>query len=449
MIDSHSLFLLVSAVLAVAALITMIAVFRVHPLIALLVTSIGLALAVRMPAATVVKSFESGVGNTLGHIAIVVGLGTMLGKMLAESGGADRIARTLIAISGEKHVPWAMMLAGIIVGLPVFFEVGFVLLMPLAFTVARRTGKSLVMVALPMVAGLSVVHGFMPPHPAALIAVVAYNADIGRTVAYALLVAIPAAVLAGPLYTQWIAPKIVLPASNPMADELVDHDPNRALPGFGVSIMVILLPVALMMTGSWADLLTRPGGALNGTLKFCGSADMALLLAVIVSFFVLGTMRGFTRQTILKFCNESLAPTANITLLVGAGGGFGRVLQDSGVSGVLVGLALHAHIPLLLLAWITATLLRVATGSSTVAMSTAAGIIAPIALHVAGVRPEVLAIATGAGALGFSHVNDGGFWLVKEYCNMSVTQTLKSWTVCETIISLTGLGLALALSAIP
>jgi gluconate:H+ symporter, GntP family len=439
---------LASAVAAVAVLIALIAVFRVHPLIALLVTSLGLALAARMPAATIVKSFETGVGNTLGHIAIVVGLGTMLGKMLAESGGADRIARTLINISGEKHVPWAMMLAGLIVGLPVFFEVGFVLLMPLAFTVARRTGKSLVVVALPMVAGLSVVHGFMPPHPAALIAVVAYNADIGRTVGYSLLVAIPAAVLAGPLYTRWIAPRIVLPAQNPMANEFIDHNPDRDLPGFGVSIMVILLPVVLMMIGSWANLFSQPGSAINSILKFCGGADIALLLAVIVSFFVLGTLRGIDRQAILKFSNESLAPTANITLLVGAGGGFGRVLQDSGVSNVLVGVALHAHIPILLLAWITATLLRVATGSSTVAMSTAACIIAPIALHIPGVRPELLAIATGAGALGFSHVNDGGFWLVKEYCNMSVTQTLKSWTVCETIISFTGLGLALALSAI-
>jgi len=277
--------------------------------------------------------------------------------------------------------------------------------------------------------------------------VVAYNADIGRTIGYALLIGIPAAVLAGPFYARWIAPRIILPADNPMADQFVDHYPDRDLPGFGVSVMVILLPVVLMMAGSLANTFATKGRSVNATLRFCGNADIALLIAVIVSFFALGTMRGFDRQTILKFSNESLAPTATITLLVGAGGGFGRVLQDSGVSGVLVGLALHAHIPVLLLAWIMATLLRIATGSSTVAMSTAAGIIAPIALHVPGLRPELLAIATGAGALGFSHVNDGGFWLVKEYFHMSVAQTLKSWTVCETIISFTGLGLALSLSA--
>jgi GntP family gluconate:H+ symporter len=448
LIDSHSLFLLACAVAAIVALVLLIAVFRANPFIALVVISLGLALAVRMPAASIVKSFETGLGNTLGHIAIVVGLGTMLGKMLAGSGGADRIARTLIDVAGEKHLPWAMMLAGLIVGLPVFFEVGFVLLMPLAYTVARRTGKSLVLVALPMVVGLSVVHGLMPPHPAALIAVVAYNADIGRTIGYALLIGIPAAVLAGPLYTRWIAPKIALPEHNPMAEQFVDRDPARNLPGFGTSVAMILLPVVLMMAGSWADVFTPKSGMVNTALKFCGNADIALLIAVIVSFFVLGTLRGFDRDTILKFSSECLAPTAGITLLVGAGGGFGRILQDSGVSGVLVGVALHAHIPILLLAWIMAALLRIATGSSTVAMSTAAGIVAPIALHLPGVRPELLALATGAGALGFSHVNDGGFWLVKEYFNMSVAQTLKSWTVCETIIAFTGLGLALALSAL-
>ncbi len=448
MIDSHSLFLLISAALSVVGLIALIAALRLNPFIALLITSVALALAVRMPLSTIMKSFETGVGNTLGHIAIVVGLGTMLGKMLAESGGADRIARTLIKVSGEKHLPWAMMLAGLIVGLPVFFEVGFVLLMPLAFTVSRRTGKSLTLVALPMVIGLSVAHGFLPPHPAALIAVMAYNADMGRTIGYALLVGIPAAIVAGPLYARWIAPRITLPTDNPVADQFLDHEAERALPGFAVSIMVILLPVVLMMVGSWSDTLSAKGSTVNAALKFVGNADMALLLGALVSFIALGTLRGFDRQAILKFSNESLAPTATITLLVGAGGGFGRILQDSGVSSVLVSAALQLHISILLLAWIMATLLRIATGSSTVAMSTAAGIIAPIALHTPGVRPELLAIATGAGALGFSHVNDGGFWLVKEYFHMSVADTLKSWTVCETIISVAGLGLTLFLSAV-
>jgi GntP family gluconate:H+ symporter len=446
MIDSHSIFLLVSALAAVVALIALIAVFRVNPFIVIFVTSLGLALAARMPAATIVKSFETGVGNTLGHVAVVVGLGTMLGKMLAESGGAERIAETLIAVFGEKRLPWAMMLAGIVIGLPVFFEVGFVLLMPLAYTVARNTGKSLVLVGLPMFAGLSVVHGLVPPHPAALIAVTAYGADIGRTIGYALLVGVPAAILAGPMYAKLIAPSIQLPEHNPIAEQFLERAPGRKLPSFAVSLSAILLPVALMMIGSWADAFTPRASAANATLRFLGNADIALLAAVIVSFFMLGTLRGFDRETILKFSNECLAPTANITLLVGAGGGFGRILQDSGVSNVFVALALRMNVPVLLLAWIVAALIRVATGSSTVAMTTAAGIVAPIALSLPSPHPELLAVATGAGALIFSHVNDGGFWLVKEYCNMSVAQTLKTWTVCETIISVSGLGLAMALT---
>ncbi|HEY4049267.1 MAG TPA: gluconate:H+ symporter [Acidobacteriaceae bacterium] len=445
-IDSHSLFLLIDACAAVVALILLIAVFRINPFIVIFITSLGLALATRMPLAMTVKSFETGVGNTLGHIAIVIGLGTMLGKMLAESGGADRIAETLIRWFGQKRVPWAMMLAGLIIGLPVFFEVGFVLLIPLAFTVARRTGKSLVLVALPMVAGLSVVHGLVPPHPAALIAVTAYNADIGRTIGYALLVGIPVAVLAGPVYAKWIAPRIVLRARNPIAEQFVEHDPARNLPSFGISLAAILLPVVLMMVGSWADVFSSHGSAINETLRFLGNADIALLAAVIFSFVTLGTLRGFDRETILRFSNECLAPTANITLLVGAGGGFGRILQDSQVANVIITLALHAHVSILVLGWIVAALIRIAVGSSTVAMATAAGIVAPIALHVPHVNPELLALTTGAGALGFSHVNDGGFWLVKEYFDMSVAQTIRTWTVSETIIAFAGLGLALALS---
>jgi GntP family gluconate:H+ symporter len=201
-----------------------------------------------------------------------------------------------------------------------------------------------------------------------------------------------------------------------------------------------------MMVGSWADVFSSHGSAINETLRFLGNADIALLAAVIFSFVTLGTLRGFDRETILRFSNECLAPTANITLLVGAGGGFGRILQDSQVANVIITLALHAHVSILVLGWIVAALIRIAVGSSTVAMATAAGIVAPIALHVPHVNPELLALTTGAGALGFSHVNDGGFWLVKEYFDMSVAQTIRTWTVSETIIAFAGLGLALALS---
>jgi gluconate:H+ symporter, GntP family len=448
MIDHHGVFLLIAALTAVIALILLIAVVKLNPFIVLFLTSLALAVAAGMPAQAIVKSFEVGLGNTLGHIAIVVALGTMLGKMMAESGGANRIAYTLIRLFGEKHVHWAMAVIGFLIGLPVFFEVGFVLLIPIAFSVARRTQTSLVLVGLPMVAGLSVVHGLMPPHPAAMLAVTIFNADIGRTIFYALLGGIPTAVIAGPIYAKLIAPKIQLAAENPMAAQFVDHDEKSGLPGFWITVATILLPVVMMLIGSWADILSAPKSAVNGALHLLGNPDIALLLGALVSFVTLGRMRGFTRETILRFTQECLAPTATITLLVGAGGGFGRILQDSGVSQEIVNLALRTHVSLLFMAWMVAALIRLATGSSTVAMSTAASIVAPIALHSSGVRPELLAIATGAGSLIFSHVNDGGFWLIKEYFNMSVAQTLKTWSVCETIISVVGLVLVLALAMV-
>jgi GntP family gluconate:H+ symporter len=446
MLDPHSIFLLVSAFVAVVGLIFLIAVVKLNPFLALLLASLALALVAGMPAAQVVRSFETGLGGTLGHIAIIVALGTMLGKMMAESGGADQIAHTLIRIFGEKRVHWAMVVVGLIIGLPAFFEVGFVLLVPIAFTVARRTGTSLVLVGLPMAAGLSVVHGLVPPHPAALLAVSIYKADVGRTIFYALLVGIPTAVIAGPLFAKLIAPHVRLATENAMGAEFVERGQERNLPGFGVTLLTILLPVALMLIGSWANALAVPGSALNQGLRFVGNDEMALLIGVLFSFLTLGILRGFSRATIQRFSNECLAPTATITLLVGAGGGFGRILQDSGVSQAIVALALLSHVSLLLLAWLLAALIRLATGSATVAMSTAAGIVAPIAAHSAGVHPELLAIATGAGSLIFSHVNDGGFWLVKEYFNMSVMQTIETWSVCETIISVSALVFTLLLA---
>ena len=447
MIDSHGASLLISALAAVIALIVLIARFKLNPFVVLMTVSLALAIVTGMPLQSTVKSFEAGLGSTLGHIAIVVALGTMLGKMMAESGGADRIAHTLISVFGEKNVAWAMVAAGFVVGLPVFFEVGFVLLVPIAFNVARRTGTSLVMVGLPMVAGLSVVHGLVPPHPAAMLAVTAYNADVGRTVFYAVLVGIPTAILAGPLYARFITPHIHLPAENPIAEQFIEDKPAQDLPSFGLTLATVLLPIALMLVGSWADAISPPQSTINNVLRLLGNADIALLVAVGVSFITLGRMRGFTREAILKFSEECLAPTATITLLVGAGGGFGRILQDSGTSQAIIDLALHAHISILFSAWLVAALVRLATGSATVAMTMASGIIAPVALHT-GVRPELLTIATGAGSLVFSHVNDGGFWLVKEYFNMSVADTMKSWSICETIISVVGLLLAMGLAAV-
>ena len=440
--------LLLYALISVVALVILIAKLKLNPFITLVMVSVGLGIAVGMPLGEIVKSLENGVGGTLGHIALVIGFGTMLGKMMAESGGAERIARTLIKAFGEKNVDWAMVVVSLLVGLPVFFEVGFVLLIPIAFSVAKRTGTSMIKVGIPMAAGLSVVHGLVPPHPAALLAVSAYKADIGKTILFALIVAVPTAAVAGPLLAKLLDRRIKLPPVNPLAAQLTEvaTSAERELRGFGITLFTIFVPVVLMLVGSWADLFTRPKSTESELVKLIGNPVIALLIAVLVSFYTFGRARGFSRETILKFSNECLAPTASITLVVGAGGGFGRVLRDSHVSDAIVSMATRANVSELVLGWLVAALVRVATGSATVAMATSAGIVAPIAAASPGTSPELLVLATGAGSLVLSHVNDGGFWLVKEYFGMSVTETFKTWTVCETLISVMALVLTLGLS---
>jgi GntP family gluconate:H+ symporter len=440
-----------SALLAVGALILLIVRFKVHPFVALVAVSLGMGAAAGMSPTALVKAFQDGVGATLGSIAVVVGLGTMLGKMMAESGAAARIAATLIARFGDRRVQWAIMFVAFIVGIPVFFQVGFVLLVPLVFTLARRTGMSLIQVGIPLLAGLSVVHGLVPPHPAAMLAVTAFGADLGRTILYAMLVGLPTAALAGPIFARWIAPRITLPVVNPMAQQLEGSGAMAApdaLPGFALSLFTVLVPVMLMLAASAADVALAPGSGVRTALDFLGSPVVALLLALLYAFWSLGVARGMTGRKLLSMTNECLAPTAAILLVIGAGGGFNRVLVESGVGQALADVAIKARASPLILAWIVATLVRVATGSATVAMATAAGIVAPIAAAMPGTSAELLVLATGAGSLMLSHVNDAGFWLIKEYFNMTVPQTLASWTAAETIIGVTGLLLTLALSTV-
>lgn len=449
--------LLVYAALAVVALVLLIARAKLHPFVALVVVSLALGVATGMPLGKIVTSFEAGAGGALGHIAVVIALGTMLGKMLAESGGAEQIAHRVIEAFGARRVHWAMACIAFVVGVPVFFDVGLVLLAPVAFDLARRTGASMVLVGIPMVAALSVVHGLVPPHPAALIAVTAYHADIGRTMLDALVVGLPTVALAGPLFARLVAPHVAAragpAAGGALGTELTEAAPRaevrttrqNARPGFGVTVATVLLPVALMLVGNWADLVAPAGGLPNGLLRLAGTPVVALLLALLVSFGTLG--RGFDRATILRYTNECLGPVAAVILVVGAGAGFGRVLTDGGVSAAVVGLATSARVPPLLFGWLVAALIRVATGSATVAMTTACGIAAPVAARTAGVSPELMVLATGAGSLVLSHVNDGGFWLVKEYFGLTVSETLRTWTVCETVISVAALALTALLAA--
>lgn len=435
---SHNASLLVYTVIAIIGLIVLIAKFKINPLVALILASLFIGLCAGMDLSAILKAFEKGVGGVLGFIAIVLGLGTMLGKMMAESGGAERIAQTLIRLFGEKNVHWAMMFVAFIVGIPVFFQVGLVLLIPLVFTLAKHTNTSLLKIGIPLTAGLSVVHGLVPPHPAAMLAVGIYGADVGKTIFYSLLVGLPTAIIAGPLFGSFISKRIRLTPSVELAAQFSESD-RKDLPGFGITVFTILLPVILMLCATVADVTLAEGNSLRAWIDFIGSPIVSLLIALLFAFFSLGFARGFSRDDILKFTNECLGPTATILIVIGAGGGFNKVLIESGVGDAIAGMATQSHISPVLLSWLIAGLIRVATGSATVAMTTAAGIVAPIAAAMPGVNLELLVLATGAGSLILSHVNDSGFWLIKEFFNMTVTQTLKTWTMMETILSVSAL----------
>jgi GntP family gluconate:H+ symporter len=444
--------LLLIVLAAIVVLLLLITVAKMNPFVALIVTAIGTGLAAGMPLFTtedhpgIIDSIKTGMGNTLGFLAIVLALGTMLGKMMAESGGAERIARTLIRLFGEKNVHWAMMFVAFLVGIPVFFQVGFVLLIPLVFTIARQTGVSLVKIGVPLVAGLSVVHGLVPPHPAAMAAVGIFNADVGRTILYSIIVGLPTAILAGPLYGKWIGNRIHKTVPKEMGEQLTENSDTKKLPGFFNTLITILVPVFLMLIATIAELVLDKDTILFQTFKFIGDPIVALLIATVYSFFSLGFFRGMSRESILKFTNDCLAPTATILLVIGAGGAFNRVLLDSGIGDYIAEIATASHISPILLGWGIAAMIRVATGSATVSMMTAAGIVAPIAAVVPGVNVELLVLATGAGSLILSHVNDSGFWLIKEYFGMTVKETLMTWTALETIISVAALVFILALN---
>ncbi len=441
---------------AIVVLLLLITVVKLNPFVALIITAIGTGFATGMPLVAIgdqpgiIDSIKTGMGNTLGFLAIVLALGTMLGKMMAESGGAERIAKTLIRMFGEKNVHWAMMFVAFIVGIPVFFQVGFVLLIPLVFTIARQTGVSLVKIGVPLVAGLSVVHGLVPPHPAAMAAVGIFEADVGRTILYSLIVGLPTAIAAGPLYGNWIGKRIYKAVPKEMGEQLTENASAKQLPGFFNTLFTILLPVFLMLISTLADVLitNKENSAVYQFSRFVGDPIVALLIATVYSFFSLGYFRGLSRETVLKFSNDCLAPIATILLVIGAGGAFNRVLLDSGIGNYIAELASAAHISPILLGWGIAAMIRVATGSATVSMMTAAGIVAPIAAALPGTSPELLVLATGAGSLILSHVNDSGFWLIKEYFGMTVKETLMTWTALETIISVLALVLIMILDIV-
>jgi GntP family gluconate:H+ symporter len=439
--------LLLLVLAAIAGLVVMVARFKLNAFLALILASLLVGLGSGMKLPLIAKAFQEGVGNTLGFIAVVVALGTMLGRMLAESGGAEVVASRFIELFGERRLPWAMVVIAFVVGLPVFFGVGVVLLIPIVATLARETKTPLLALGLPLVAGLSVSHGLVPPHPGPLVAIEKLGADTGKTILYAAIVGFPTAVVAGPLFAKWVVPRVPT-APGGFGERLVQPGAPVQKPGFALTLFTILLPVFLMLLATLAKVSPAKESPVASLAEFIGSPVVSLLAAVLVSFYSLGRRCGLGREQILKFTEECVGPAAGIILVVGAGGGFGKVLEQCGAADAITGLAKGLEVSPLLLGWLMAASVRIATGSATVAITLGSAMLAPVAAATSGVRPELLVLALGAGSLILSHVNDGGFWFVKEYLNLTVPQALKTWTVVETIIAVVALGMTLLLDSL-
>jgi GntP family gluconate:H+ symporter len=438
--------LLVIAFAGVALVVLLITWARFPAFLALATGSLFVGLASRMPLPDIPRAFQAGMGDTLGFVAMVIGLGTIIGKLLAESGGAAVVSSALIRVMGERRLDWAMMLSAFIIGLPVFFQVGLVLLAPVMFTLARQTGTPLLRLGLPLVAGLSTAHGLVPPHPGPLAAIERLGADPGRTLFYALIVGLPVAILSGPVFGRSIGRRVHA-EPGAMAEQLAGASTASRAPSLGLTLLTILMPVLLMLAGALAQAVL-PAGAARASIELAGTPLMAMLLSTLLALGTFGRACGFSSTRILQFAEASLPPIASVLLVVGAGGGFGRVLDAAGVDTAIARAMEGWRLSPLVLGWVIASLLRVSVGSATVSVITAASIVAPMAAAMPGVNKDLLVVAIGAGSLILGHLNDGGFWLVKEYLNMSVPQTLATWTVLETIIAVSALAGVLLLALV-
>jgi GntP family gluconate:H+ symporter len=439
--------LLVYALVAIVGLIVLIARFKLNAFLALVLASLFVGVCSGMDLPKVAKSFQDGVGATLGFVAVVVGLGTMLGKMLAESGGAEAVARAFVRFFGEHRIHWTLVFVSFVVGLPVFFAVGLVLLVPIIFALAKETKRPLLFLGIPVAAGLAASHTLVPPHPGPMIAIATLGADVGKTILYAVVVGLPVAIIGGPIFGRFISRRII-PEPGGIGEKLVANTERVCAPGVGITLFTILLPVLLMVLATLADLTLPVNHRVRTIADFAGAPLTAMLIAVLFSFWSFGKRCGFRREQILRFTEDCVGPAATIFLVVGAGGGFSRVLQDSGTGKAIADVAQNLPISPLLLGWLVAALIRVAVGSATVSISMTAGLLAPIAAATAGLDLELLVVAISAGSLILSHLNDGGFWFVKEYYNLTVAQTLKSWTLMITIMSVMSLFIVLVLDAI-
>lgn len=410
---------------------------RVNGFIALILVALSVGVLEGMPVMEVIKSIKNGVGGTLGSLALIMGFGAMLGKLLADCGGAQRIATTLIATFGDKKIQWAVTLTGFIVGFALFYEVGFVLLLPLILTIAATLGISPLYIGIPMAAALSVTHGFLPPHPGPTAIAQIFKADMGKTLLYGTIIGIPSVILAGPILTKLPFTRAI---NHPVEEGLYNTKTftEQQMPSFRVSLITALIPVILMSIRAISEMTLNNGHWLLPYVEFFGDPVIATLISVLIAIFTFGLLRGRSMSDINASLVDSIKIIAMMLLIIGGGGAFKQVLVDSGVKVYIEQIMYGSTISPIVMAWLIAALLRLALGSATVAALTAGGIVFPL-IASTGVSPELMVIATGAGSVVFSHVNDPGFWLFKEYFNLSITETLKSWSLLETVISVSGL----------
>jgi GntP family gluconate:H+ symporter len=459
--NGHDTRVLIVAVLGIAVIVALIVAFKVHAFLSLTIGALFVGVASGIGAGAVTKSYENGVGSVLGYVGVLIALGAMVGKLLADSGGADQVVDTILR-GRTGALPWKMALIAFIIGIPMFFEIGLVLLIPVVVLAVRRTGARAMLLGIPALAGLSVLHGFVPPHPGPLAAIGVLGGNVGITLALGLLVAIPTVIVAGPLFGRLAAKWVPIGAAGAALEVGAGHHeiegehsaPKDAAPGsvrtrtpsFTATIVTVLLPVALMLIKAASDVWMSKENALYPFLQFIGDPVVALLIAVLLAMYTFGTAVGFGIPELSRKIGESLLPISGVMLIVGAGGGFKQVLVDGGTGTAIAKIAIAANLSALLLGWIVAVLIRLATGSATVATVTAAGIVAPLATGESTTYLALVVLAIGAGSLFFSHVNDAGFWLVKEYFGMTVGETIKTWSVMETLISVVGLAMTLLLS---
>ncbi len=437
--------LVAAALLGIGVIVALIIGAKIHPFLALTAGALTVGITAGVSVETSIASFTTGFGSTAAGVGILIALGAMFGKLLADSGGADQIVDTIIGHASPRALPWAMAVVGAIIGLPMFFEIGLVLLMPVIYLVARRSGQSLVTIGIPALAGLSAMHGLVPPHPGPLTAIDYLGADLGTTLALGVAVAIPTVIIAGPVFGlvgRYVTVEV------PHRFEATDQEDVPVRPTFAITIASVLLPVFLMMGKALADIfIDDETDPLRRTLDVLGTPLIALLIAVVVGMFTLGLGSGMGRDGVAKSLESSLPGVAGILLIVAAGGGFKQSLVDTGIGTIVAERVADSNISVLVLAWFVAVLIRLATGSATVATVTASGLLAPLTAQLSSGEVSLMVLAIGAGSVFFSHVNDAGFWLVKEYFGMTVGQTIKTWSAMETLLSVSGLAFVMVLNA--